>query len=432
MSPELIGVLGIVVLIILICCRFWVGASFAIVGFLGIVVLKGFDTAVSVVVIAPFSNIDTYVMTAVPMFTLMGMIIAGTNIGRDLFDFANKFLSRRPGGLASATVASAALVGCVVGSDNVSCVIMSKLALPELKRHKYADSLACASVAAPAPIALLLPPSLGFILYGMLAEQSIAKLFIAGIIPGVILIVAFFVCIIIACKINPAIAPLGEKFTRMEKLRSIKGVFPVIILFVLVISSIYLGVCTPTEAGAIGALGAFIIALVSRQMSGKKLIAILIDSVVTVGFVVFLLVGTYIFIRFIALSKLTFLITGFVVGLDVSVGMIVLVLALIYFVLGMVIPQIPLVILTVPILAPVVMALGLDMIWYGVFVVMMMALASISPPIGLGVFIVSGVSGVPINTIFRGLVPFYIAIVCVIAIICLFPFLATWLPGRMS
>jgi len=431
MSTEIIGLLGIVILIILICLRFWIGAAFAIVGFIGIVILNGFKTAMNVIVVSPFSNIDTYVMTAVPMFTLMGMIIANTNIGIDLFDFANKLLGRKPGGLASATVCASALICCVTGSDNVASVIMTKLAYPELKKRGYNDGLACASIAAPAPLALILPPSLGFILYGMLTEQSIAKLFIAGIIPGAILAVAFIVCIVIQCKIKPSLAPLGDEFTRMEKLRSLKGVVPVAILFVLVIGSIYMGVCTPTEAGGIGALGAFVIALVGRNMTFSKLVKILFETVITVGFVLFLLVGVFIFIRFMALSKFPFMISKFVVGLDVSTGTIILLVALIYFVLGMVIPQIPLVVLTVPILAPVMVALGIDMIWYGVFVIMMMALAAISPPIGLGVFIVSGISKVPATTIYRGLVPFYIAIVCVIFLVIFFPPLATWLPGRM-
>lgn len=431
MAPEVIGIIGIVALIVLICCRLWIGAALAIVGFVGIIVMNGWNTAMGVVVTAPFSNIDNYVTTAIPMFTLMGMIIAETSIGRNLFDFANKFLGRRRGGVASATVVAAGLMGAITGSDNVSCVIMSKLALPELKRLNYADSLSTASVAAGAPLAILIPPSMAFIMYAMLMEQSVSQLFMAGIIPGVIMVIAFVIAISIACRINPKLGPQGEKFTRKEKLRSLVGVIPVVVLFLIVLGSIYLGICSPTEAGALGSLGAFVIALISRDMSWKKLWKILVESVLAVGFVLFMLCGTYVFIKFVALSKLPFAITNFVIGLNVSPSLILLAVAIMYVILGMLMPQIPMMILTVPLLAPAMMALGFDVIWFGVFVVMMMALGAVSPPIGMDAFIVSGLSGVPVTTVYSGMLPFIIADVLVILVCCIWPQIVTWLPGAM-
>ncbi len=431
MAPEVIGIIGIVALIVLICCRLWIGAALAIVGFVGIIVMNGWNTAMGVVVTAPFSNIDNYVTTAIPMFTLMGMIIAETSIGRNLFDFANKFLGRRRGGVASATVVAAGLMGAITGSDNVSCVIMSKLALPELKRLNYADSLSTASVAAGAPLAILIPPSMAFIMYAMLMEQSVSQLFMAGIIPGVIMVIAFVIAISIACRINPKLGPQGEKFTRKEKLRSLVGVIPVVVLFLLVLGSIYLGICSPTEAGALGSLGAFIIALISRDMSWKKLWKILVESVLAVGFVLFMLCGTYVFIKFVALSKLPFAITNFVIGLNVAPAIILLAVSIMYVILGMLMPQIPMMILTVPLLAPAMMALGFDVIWFGVFVVMMMALGAVSPPIGMDAFIVSGLSGVPVTTVYSGMLPFIIADLLVILLCCVWPQIVTWLPGAM-
>lgn len=431
MAPEVIGIIGIVALIVLICCRLWIGAALAIVGFVGIIVMNGWNTAMGVVVTAPFSNIDNYVTTAIPMFTLMGMIIAETSIGRNLFDFANKFLGRRRGGVASATVVAAGLMGAITGSDNVSCVIMSKLALPELKRLNYADSLSTASVAAGAPLAILIPPSMAFIMYAMLMEQSVSQLFMAGIIPGVIMVIAFVIAISIACRINPKLGPQGEKFTLKEKLRSLVGVIPVVVLFLIVLGSIYLGICSPTEAGALGSLGAFVIALISRDMSWKKLWKILVESVLAVGFVLFMLCGTYVFIKFVALSKLPFAITNFVIGLNVAPGLILFAVSIMYVILGMLMPQIPMMILTVPLLAPAMMALGFDVIWFGVFVVMMMALGAVSPPIGMDAFIVSGLSGVPVTTVYRGMLPFIIADLLVILVCCVWPQIVTWLPGAM-
>ncbi|MGI6326660.1 MAG: TRAP transporter large permease [Saccharofermentanales bacterium] len=431
MSPELIGLLGVVVLIAMICARVWIGAALAVVGFFGIVLMNGWDTALGVIVTAPFTQMDNYTTTAIPMFTLMGMIIAETSIGRNLFDFANKFLGRRRGGVASATVVAAGLMGAVTGSDNVSCVIMSKMALPELKRLNYADSLATASVAAGAPLAILIPPSMAFIMYAMLTEKSVGSLFMAGIVPGIVMIIAFVIAITIACTLNPALGPKGEKFTRREKLISLKGVVPVIILFLIVLGSIYAGICTATEAGALGSAGALIIALINREIDGKKIVNILVETVLAVGFVVFMLVGTFVFIKFIALSQLPFAITALITNLSAPPAIIIIAIGIMYVILGMLMPQIPMMILTVPLLYPSILALGFDPIWFGVFVVLMMALGAISPPIGMDAFIVAGLSGVPVTTVYSGLWPFIIADIIVIVIVTIFPILATWLPGIM-
>ena len=253
----------------------------------------------------------------------------------------------------------------------------------------------------------------------------------AGIIPGIIMILAFVVAITIACKINPELGPKGEKFSGKEKLLALKGIIPIVILFIIVLGSIYAGICTATEAGALGSLGAFIIALVGREITREKMVKIFIETVLAVGFVVFMLVGTFVFIKFIALSKLPFAITAVVTGLNVAPGLVIAAIAVMYVILGMLMPQIPMMILTVPLLYPAVVTLGFDPIWFGVFVVMMMALGAISPPIGMDAFIVSGMSGVPVTTIYRGLVPFIIADIVVILLVSTFPILVTWLPSIM-
>ena len=234
--------------------------------------------------------------------------------------------------MASATVVAAGLMGAVTGSDNVSCVIMSKMALPELKRLNYADSLATASVAAGAPLAILIPPSMAFIMYAMLTENSVGSLFMAGIIPGIVMIIAFVIAITITCTLNPALGPKGEKFTRREKLISLKGVVPVIILFLIVLGSIYAGICTATEAGALGSAGALVIALIGREIDGKKIVNILVETVLAVGFVVFMLVGTFVFIKFIALSQLPFAITALITNLSAPSAIIIIAIGIMYVV----------------------------------------------------------------------------------------------------
>lgn len=427
----MIGIIGVVVMILLIAARMWVGASLAIVGFVGIILMHGFGPAMGVVVTTPFAQLDNYVTTAIPMFTAMGMIIAFSTIGKEAFDTAYKFLSRTNGGMASATVAAAGLIGAVTGSDNVASVIMSKLALPELKRLKCDDSLATASVAAASPVAILLPPSMAFIMYGMLTETSVAALFMAGIVPGILVLIGYIIAINITVRFKPHLCPKGESFSWKVRFKSLWGIAPIVVLFLLVLGSIYAGIATPTEAGAIGTFGAFIIALIKRDINRKNIVMILRETVLSVGFVVFMLVGTFIFIRFIALSRLPFLVSNFILGLDVSVGVIMLAVAIMYFVIGAVIPQIPLMILTVPILAPAMAALGIDLVWFGVFVVIMMGLAAVTPPLGMNVFIVSGLSRVPVSTVYKGILPFVISDIVVILIVAFFPIIVLWLPTLM-
>ncbi len=432
MSAELIGVLGIVVFIVLILCRVWVGAALAIVGFAGIWLISGLPQALATLGTAPFSNIDNYTITTIPMFTLMGMVIAETNIGSALYDAAYHFIGRFRGGLASATVVAGGLMGAITGSENVSTVIMSKIAFPPMKKLGYSDELASGSVAAGSPLAIIIPPSMPMIMYGILTEQSIGKLFVSGIIPGVLMVVAFVVAIWLLCVAKPAHGPKGPKFAAKECMHSLVGVLPTVILFLLVLGGIYAGICTTTEAGAIGALGAIIIAAVTGQLNKEKIGRILKGTVLTTAFVLFLLVGTYVFIQFVAISKLPFLITNFITGLNVSKYVVLLLVALMYIVLGMCLPAMTMMVLTIPLLYPAMMALGFHPIWFGLFVVLMQALGGITPPVGMVVYILGGTTKVPITRIFKGAMPFVAAELIVIFLVCLFPALATVLPGLMS
>lgn len=432
MSPELVGILGVALFIVLILCRVWVGAALSIVGFIGILIIQGMPQALATLGTAPFSNIDNYTITTIPMFTLMGMVIAETNIGSALYEAAYRFIGRFRGGLASATVVAGGLMGAITGSENVSTVIMSKIAYQPMKRLGYSDELASGSVAAGSPLAIVIPPSMPMIMYGILTEQSIGKLFVSGMLPGILLVAAFVATIWIICKINPDNGPRGPKIPAKEALQSLLGVLPTVILFLLVLGGIYLGICTTTEAGAIGALGAIIIAGVTRQLNWEKIKKILKGTVLTTAFVLFLLVGTYIFIQFIAISKLPFFITQFITGLNVSKYMVLLLVALMYIVLGMCLPAMTMMVLTIPLLYPAMVALGFNSIWFGLFVVLMQALGGITPPVGMIVYILGGTTGVPVTKIFKGALPFVAAVLVVILLICIFPGIVTFLPDLMS
>jgi tripartite ATP-independent transporter DctM subunit len=308
---------------------------------------------------------------------------------------------------------------------------MSKIALPEMKRYNYDNSFAAACVSVGAPLSIIIPPSLPLIIYGIITEQPINKLFIAGIIPGVAMVIVFCLLISIMCRRNPKLGPKADTPPLREKLKLTVGIVPVIILFLLVFGGLYLNVFTTTESGAIGSAGAIIISICYKSLNGKKFALALKETALTVGMIFSLLLGTYIFIRFITLSQLPFAVSGFLVGLNVSLPVLMVVLALIYIVLGMLIPEIPMIILTIPILYPALTAVGFNPIWLGIYVVLMMALGAITPPIGMVVFMVSGFSKVPVPKLFKTVAPFIIADLVVIILMCIFPVMATWLPSMM-
>ncbi len=432
MSPEIIGIIGIVVLIVLLFLRVWVGAAMAIVGIIGLIIMRTVGQSMVVAGTYPFNELNGQTLAAIPMFTLMGMIISETDMGKNLYRTANVWIGHARGGLASATVVAGGILGAICGSENVSTVILSKIAHPEMRRLGYDDRLSTSSIAAGAPLAIIIPPSMPMILYCILTENSVGKLFIAGIIPGILLILAFCFTIFIMCKRNPNYGPRGAKSSWAEKGKALKGIIPVVILFVVVLGGIYFGICTTTEAGALGAFGAAIIAACTKQLNKERIKHIIIETVNTLGMVLVMMVGVFIFIQFIALSRVPFALVNFVTGLNVSKYVILLLILLLYIILGMLLPQLTIIILTVPILFPVVQALGFDPIWFGVLVVMLQALGGITPPIGMVGFMTAGITKVPIPSVFKGLYPLLAANIVVILLVAFIPQISLLLPGLMA
>lgn len=432
MSKEMIGLIGCLVLIVLILMRYWIGAAMALVGFVGIWIVSGFPAACSAVATAPFSNLSVYVVSAIPMFALMGMVISETNIGRDLYQCLYRYVGRFRGGMAMATVTASGILGAITGAEDVAAVIMTKIALPQMRDLGYDDELSTASIAAGSPLAIIIPPSMSFILYAMLTQSSASALFIGGVIPGIILIIAFCFSIWLVCRIRPKLGPQGPRFNSKEKFKSLVGLIPIIVLFLLVLGGIYMGVCTTTEAGALGAAGAIIIALVTRQMTIKRLYHILREAVKTVGIILFLIAGTYIFIRFLNATRAPQMLTEWVVATFSSKTLVLVMVAILYILLGMIVPQMCIIMLTIPLLWPAMDAMGFNCLWFGVFVTMMQALGGVTPPIGIIAYMVSGMGGVSAGKTFKGLIPFIISYVFVIALVCIFPQLCTWLPALMK
>jgi tripartite ATP-independent transporter DctM subunit len=310
---------------------------------------------------------------------------------------------------------------------------MGVIALPEMKRFNYSSSLATGSVAAGGTLGILIPPSLGFMLYGIITEQSIGKLFMAGIIPGIILAGLFTASILIRCRLDPQLGPPGERASSQERIAAVKNTWPMLLLFIFVIGGIYLGFFNPTEAGAMGAFGAFVITIALKQMTWTKFTDSLLHTGKLTSMLFLILCGVKILQYFIASTKIPLEISTFVVSLNLSSSAILVFILILYVILGMLMNIVPMIMITLPIIYPAIIGMGFDPIWFGVLMVIIMEMGLITPPIGLHVFLIAGISkDTPMSTIFKGIIPFWIAQIIMITILILFPKLATFLPGFME
>jgi tripartite ATP-independent transporter DctM subunit len=338
-----------------------------------------------------------------------------------------------PGGLATGTVFGCAGFAAICGDSLATAGTMGSVAIPEMKKYKYQDALATASVAAGGTLGILIPPSVGFIIYGLIAEQSIGKLFMAGIIPGLLLALVFSFLIYIRCKLNPAMGPAGPKVSLSEKLKAIGSVWPILILFIIVIGGIYLGFFTPTEGGGVGTLGALAIGLLNRSLSRKDLYKACLEAMGLTAMIFGIIIGVTILGYFIVITEIPLKLADFIVSLHVSRYVVFALILFLYVILGMVMNIIPMIMLTLPILFPTIVSLGFDPIWYGVIMVMMMEMGQITPPVGINVFVISGVAkNVPMATIFKGIIPFVIGMILVILLLTFFPDIALFIPNSME
>ncbi len=432
MSAELVGVIGIGILVVLLLFfRMWIGLAMALVGFLGLLYLQGYKQAFGVISTVPYETVAYYPMSALPLFVLMGVIVGNTSIGEELYYTVYKWVGSLRGGLASATVLACAVFSSITGSSATGTVLMTKVALPQMRKYQYDDALATGCIASAGTMGILVPPSMGFIMYGLLTEQSIGKLFMAGLLPGILLTVLFICAITIIATFRPEAGPAGPMVTFREKVVALKKIWHVTLLFLLVLGGIYGGIFTPTEAGAIGAFGAFVIVAITRQLTGKIFLDILKESVTTSAMIFLLIVGAFIFMRFLGVSKLPFALVEIIQQLQMSKYVIFAGIILLYILLGMFLEIYSAVTFTIPIVYPVIVALGFDPIWFGVVVVLVIEIGLITPPVGMNAFILSGTTGIPLATVFRGVVPFLIAMVVCIILLAVFPQIALFLPGTM-
>ena len=431
MSHEIIGIIGIALLVFLLIARMWIGLAMAIVGFFGIVCLTGIDGAFGVLGTVPYKYVAFYPMSAIPLFVFMAMVISNTGIGASLFKTAHKWLGQLKGGLAMASVMASGGLAAIMGDSVAEVVTMSQIAVPEMRKYNYDSQLATGSVAAGGTLGILIPPSLGFILYGILTEQSIGALFMAGIVPGIVLTFLFMVTIRAITGIRPDAGPPGPKTGLKEKILSLKGTWHMLVLFLLIIGGIYGGIFTPTEAGGVGAFGAIIISVVSRRLTLKILLDSLLEATKITAMIMLLVLGAFILMKFLAISKLPFMLADTISSLTLPRYVIFAGIIVLYIFLGMFLDIFSAIVLTIPVIFPLITKMGFDPIWFGVIMVVVMEMGLITPPVGLNVFALSGVTGVPIHIIFRGVLPFVLAMIVCIILLALFPQMALFLPGLM-
>jgi tripartite ATP-independent transporter DctM subunit len=435
MSPELIGLLGIVLFLVLIAFKIPISFAMIFVGILGFSILVSPSAAFSMATVELYANFSSYSLSVIPMFIWMGFIAYYSGVGGSLYNFSYKMIGHRPGGLAIATQAACAMFGAICGSNTATAATMGAIALPEMRKYKYDSSLSSASIAAGGALGVLIPPSVIFIIYGISSEQSIGKLFLAGIIPGIMLMILYMITIYILVKRNPDLGPAGPKSNWKERMASLKdGLLEIIIVFLISIGGLFAGWFTPTEAGAVGAFSILVITLIRKRISWDGFKKSLNDTVRTTAMIMLMVAGAIIFGRFIAVSRLPFALANWATNLALPPFGIITAILLIYLVLGCFIDALALILLTIPIFYPVaVQVLGYDPIWFGVIIVMVVAMGVITPPVGMNVYIIKGVAkDIPTETIFKGVWPFIIAICVCLAILIAFPQIVTFLPNLIA
>ncbi|PJE27207.1 Sialic acid TRAP transporter permease protein SiaT [Pseudooceanicola marinus] len=430
MTPVEMGLIGLAVLFTFLAFGMPIGFAMGLVGVIGFASLLTVKAVLIKVGVITFDLATNYAIGTVPLFLFMAHILFASGIGKDLYDFAARCLGHRRGGLAMATVGASAGFAAVNASSLATTATMGLVALPEMRKHGYSLPLASGSVAAGGTIGSLIPPSGMFIIYGILTETSIGDMFAAGIIPGILLALMYMTVIWIQCRVNPKAGPAGPRASWADRWQGFKGCGDVIVLFLFVMGGIVGGLFTPTEAGAMGAFGALIIAAVRKRLTWARLVDAVYETFKTTGMIFGILFGALVFNAFITVTTIPMQLTGWVAGADLAPLAILLVILAVYFFLGMILDASAMMTLTVPLFFPLVTGLGYDAVLFGVLVVRMTEIALITPPVGMNVYVLSGVArDIPLSSIFRGTAPFVLADMIHVTLLIALPVLVLWLPS---
>ncbi|AOO84941.1 TRAP transporter large permease [Bosea vaviloviae] len=432
MSQDVIAAGSFVVLFALMLLRVPVGMAMGLVGITGFGLITGFGPALKLIGQTSMRTVTDYTFGVIPMFLLMGAFVTNSGMSRELFRAANTFIGHLRGGLAFATIVACAGFAAISGSSVATAATFSTVAYPEMRRAKYPRSIASGTIAAGGTLGAMFPPSTVLVVYGIITEQDIAKLFMAGVLPGLLAVGMYLLTIALIGLVRPELVPAGPRSSNSERLAAVKDVWAPLLLFLFVMGGLYGGLFTPTEAGGMGASGAFIIGVVRGKLPRKAILASLLQATRTAAAVFTILIGALLFGYFLTITGTPQRITEFLTGLGLARYTILILILVMYLVLGCLMDAMAMIILTVPIIFPVIVALGFDPIWFGVIIVMTVELGLIHPPVGMNVFVIKSViQDISFSTIFRGVAPFIVTDLIRLAILVAFPVIAIWLPSRM-
>lgn len=428
----LIAGFGFLAVLLLIFLRVPIALAMGIVGFFGFGYMVGGDQAIFMLAYTAQSSTMEYGLIVIPLFVLMGNLVAGTGVATDLFIAAQRMLGGRRGGLASATVLASAGLASICGSSVATVVTMGKVAMPSMRDHRYSDGLSAATIAAGATLGILIPPSVLLVIYGIITETHIGKLYAAGLIPGLLGVLGYLLAVRWVIARNPNAAPAAQRYPWSERLKALSGVWSALALFALVIGGIYGGLFTAVEAAGVGAFGAFLMALARGKLTLARMHAIFLDSARTSVVLFTLVIGAAVFTEFLNYSGAHQRLMDFITGSGFSPIAVVLVISLVYIGLGMMMEPLSMILLTVPLFFPIVSGLGFDPVWFGILIVVLCELGLISPPVGINLFVMRSVMpDIPIGKIMRGIVPFIMADLVRVVLIAVFPLISLFLPNLL-
>src|SRR5690625_631856 len=422
------ALIGLIAMLLLILARIPVAVAMALVGFVGLGLLRNWNAAVSMVSAVIFESAFQYLLSVLPLFILMGNLVTESRMSRDLYQAAYRFLGHRRGGLAMSTVVACGGFGAICGSSLATAATMSRVAYPEMRQLGYSKELATGSIAAGGTLGILIPPSIVMVVYCILTEQSIGKMFAAGVLPGLLAITCYLMAVLWTVWRDPNAGPAGERSSWHERLQSLKKVWAILTLIMMLLGGIYAGIFTPAEAAGIGAFLGFVFAWSRGSLTPRKFFAIVTESGRTTGMIFFILIGALMLANFINFTTMPDDLRDLILGNDLDPVLVVVAMCIIYRLLGCVLESMSMILLTVPVFYPLIDALGLDLIWFGIIVVVVTEISFITPPLGLNVFVIRGlVPDVSTNTIFRGVAPFVVADAVRLAILIAFPSISLYL-----
>lgn len=431
MSIGIITVLITLLLFLFFIMGLGIGISMALAGFIGFVAIVNLKAALSLLSNDVYSIFSSYGFTVIPLFVLMGQIGVGAGMARSLYDSAYKFIGHVSGGLAIGTVMAGTAFKAICGSTTATTATFATIAIPEMDRYNYDKRLSCGTVATVGTLGAIIPPSVTLVIYGLLTETSIGKLFLAGILPGLMIAFSFAITLFAWCKMNPRLGPKGEKSTWKERLKSLPRVSWVLGIFLLVVGGLMMGLFTPTEAGSVGTLAVLVLAVTKRDITFKGFIKSVMDSLLIASMVFILLAGATILGHFFAVTKTPVLVGEWLSNLPINRNIIMIIIIFIYLIGGSFIEDLAFLILVTPIFLPIILKLGYDPVWFGVIVSVTCMIGIIIPPMAINVFVVSGIAKVPISTVYKGCYPYIVGMSICLLILLFFPQISLWLPGLL-